>query len=187
MTETILKPLRGRLLVSVPFLNDFFFGRSVVLLTEHNELGSAGLILNKPLDTKINEAISDFPEIDAKLYLGGPVENSALFYIHTVGEQLPNSIKILNNLYWGGDYEELKSQIADKKIEPGQIKFFVGYSGWAPGQLNEEIKLNSWVISRTSTLRIMKNNYQNLWQEKIKGSSPEYEVWARFPANPSLN
>lgn len=187
MTETILKPLKGRLLVSVPFLNDFFFGRSVVLLTEHNQSGSAGLIINKPLDTKINDAIKDFPEINAKLFLGGPVEDTALFYLHTVGDMLPNSLKVLNNLYWGGDFEVLKSLISDKKITTEQIKFFVGYSGWAPNQLNNELKHNSWVVSRTTVRHIMKTDHETFWQEKIKGTSREYDLWSRFPANPSLN
>jgi len=187
MNETILKPLKGRLLVSVPFLNDLFFGRSVVLLTEHNQLGSAGLILNKPLDTKISSAVKNFPEFDSKLFLGGPVENSALFYLHTAADRIPNSSKIFKDLYWGGDYEVLKSIIHDKKISPEEIKFFVGYSGWAPKQLNMELKHNSWVIAATTVKNIMAKNHKRIWEEKIKVSSKEYAVWSRFPVNPSLN
>lgn len=187
MAETTLKPLKGRLLLSVPFLNDFFFGRSVILLTEHNQDGSAGLIINKPLHTKINTAIKDFPEFNARLFLGGPVENKALFYLHTVGELLPGSLPVMKNLYWGGDYEALKQLIAEKMIKPGEIRFFVGYSGWSPKQLNNELKQNSWLVTTATPSYVMSNKYNKFWQEKIISTSSEYAVWAKFHINPSLN
>jgi putative transcriptional regulator len=187
MQETILKPLKGRILASVPFMNDYFFGRAVVLLTEHNDMGSAGLIINKPLDTKINSAIKNFPEFNAKLYLGGPVENNSLFFIHTAGNRIPDSLKVLPDLYWGGDFEVLKTLVSEKKISTEEIKFFVGYSGWAPDQLNQELKRNSWVVMKTSKKVVMDKNSKRLWEMNIRNSSREYAVWAKFPVNPSLN
>jgi putative transcriptional regulator len=187
MTTTILKPTRGRILVSVPFLNDHFFGRSVVLLTEHNEEGSVGLILNKPLETKIHEAINDFPEFDAHLYLGGPVDKQSLFYLHTLGDQIPESIEIIPGLFWGGSFDTIKLLIENKQIETDEIKFFVGYSGWSEKQLDRELSEKSWVVQKSSVKKIMLDQHEDYWKYYIKKADKSFSVWADFPVNPSLN
>ena len=187
MTPTALQPSKGKLLVSVPFLNDRFFGRSVVLLTEHSEEGSVGLILNKPLETKLSEAIKDFPEFNTCLYLGGPVENQSLFYLHTLGDMIPESIEIMTGLYWGGNFESIKLLIESQDIKPQDIKFFVGYSGWSENQLNRELSEKSWVVQKSSVRNIMLDQLEDYWKYFIKKADKEYSVWADFPVNPSLN
>ncbi len=188
MKKALLKPTKGRLLISVPFLNDYYFGRSVVLLTEHGKEGSVGLIINKPLDTRINDAIKDFPAFDENLYLGGPVEKNSLFYIHTKGDIITDSIEIKEGLYWGGDFEAIKSLIKDGLLYPGNIRFFVGYSGWAPFQLDRELREKSWVVSECDVNSILTPDPLTYWHKKLKNSShKEYAVWADFPVNPSLN
>ncbi|MBT3302836.1 MAG: YqgE/AlgH family protein [Bacteroidetes bacterium] len=187
MTITALKPHRGRVLVSVPFLNDHFFGRSVVLLTDHNEEGSVGLILNKPLETKINEAIADFPEFNATLYLGGPVDNQSLFYLHTLGDTIADSIEIMPGLFWGGNFETIKLMIENKQIEPSEIKFFVGYSGWQEDQLERELSEKSWVVQKSSVKNVMLDQSEDYWKYYIKKADKTFSVWADFPVNPSLN
>lgn len=174
-------------MVSVPFLNDHFFGRSVVLLTEYNDEGTVGLILNKPLETKINEAISDFPEFNATLYLGGPVDNQSLFYLHTMGELIPESVEIMDGLYWGGNFEAIRLLIENKQIEPKDIKFFVGYSGWEEKQLDRELSEKSWVVQKSSIKNIMLDQLEDYWKYFIKKADRKFSVWADFPVNPSLN
>lgn len=188
MTATILKPTKGKLLVSVPFLNDYFFGRSVVLITEHNKEGSVGLIINKTLDTKVSDAVKEFDHFDAELYMGGPVENDSLFYIHTAGDIIHDSIKIMDGLFWGGNFETVKMLVNNGQLTPNNIKFFVGYSGWAPEQLHKELKENSWVITKDAASNIMKCDKEVYWKNKLRSSNmKEYSVWADFPVNPSLN
>ena len=97
-------PKKGHLLIAEPsILGDVSFNRSVVLLAEHNDEGSIGFILNKPLSYTINDLI---PEIDAsfKIYNGGPVEQDNLYFIHNIPEVIPNSVEISNGIYWGGDF-----------------------------------------------------------------------------------
>src|SRR5210317_573671 len=120
-----LNPVKGQVLISEPFLLDFYFKRSVVLLAEHNEEGSFGLILNKPVDILLSEIVDGFPEFDAPVYLGGPVKSDSLYFIHTLGDKIENSLKILDGLYWGGDIEHIKELILLGKIDINQIKFFV--------------------------------------------------------------
>ena len=187
MTSEKIKPTKGKLLISVPFLNDFYFGRSVVLLTDHSEEGSVGFILNKPLETNVSQAIKELPKFNTSLYLGGPVENQSLFYIHTLGTLIADSMEIMEGLYWGGDFKSIITLIDDDVIGENDIKFFVGYAGWAPRQLARELKENSWVVAETNIREVMSNDPETFWKRVMKGAPKEYAVWADFPVNPSLN
>lgn len=182
-----LSPSKGRLLISEPFMGDYYFGRSVVLLAEHNEEGSFGVILNKPVSAKFNEVLKDFPDFDAPMYLGGPVETDSLFYIHTLGEQLEGATEILDGLYWGGDIEVLKEMILLKKIDSKDVRFFIGYSGWGAEQLNTELKRNSWVITRSSKKRLLSTDPIIMWEKFLSKMGDNYKYWNKFPIDPSMN
>ena len=109
-------PKKGHLLIAEPsILGDVSFNRSVVLLAEHNDEGSIGFILNKPLNYTINDLI---PEIEAsfKIYNGGPVEQDNLYFIHNIPDIIPNSVEISNGIYWGGDFETTKQLITKEEL-----------------------------------------------------------------------
>lgn len=182
-----LNPSKGRLLISEPFMGDYYFGRSVVLLAEHNEEGSFGVIMNKPVTATFNEVLKDFPEFDAPLYLGGPVETDSLFYIHTLGEQLDGAAEILDGLFWGGDIETLKELILLKKVSPDDIRFFIGYSGWGAEQLDAELKRNSWVITRSSKKRLLSIEPEIMWERLLSKMGDNYRYWNKFPIDPTMN
>lgn len=182
-----IPPKPGRLLLSEPFLTDLHFKRSVILLTEHSAEGSLGFVLNKPISLNINDAIEDFPSFDAPLYLGGPVRNDSLFFIHTLGDKLSGSVQIRPGLFRGGDFEQLQSLVLTDRISARDIRFFVGYSGWAPRQLNSELKQQSWLVAQGEINHIMQEETDNLWQLLVKEMGNEYDVLSRFPDNPSLN
>lgn len=182
-----LKPEKGRLLLAEPFMKDPYFKRSVVLLTEFNKEGSFGFILNKPLDVTVNDVIKEFPEFDAKVYMGGPVQTDSLFYIHNQGEFIEDSIKIANNLYWSGNYNQLKEMIIDQLIFPNEVKFFIGYSGWDYEQLINEIKQESWIIIENNYSDIKDLSNENLWYSTLQGMGGKFALLSNFPENPSLN
>ena len=143
-------PKKGHLLIAEPStLGDVSFNRSVVLLAEHNDEGSIGFILNKPLNYTINDLL---PEIEAsfKIYNGGPVEQDNLYFIHNIPEIIPNSIEISNGIYWGGDFETTKHLINTGEINKNNIRFFLGYSGWSVNQLEMEMQENAWIVSENS-------------------------------------
>ena len=108
----------GNVLISEPFMNDFHFRRSVILIIDHNEEGSLGVIFNKRLTIPFNEIVQGFPEFKADVYLGGPVETNRLFFIHTIGEMIPDSYKISDGLYWSGNVNALKAMIKMDLIKP---------------------------------------------------------------------
>lgn len=185
--KKILKPMKGRLLISEPSLSDFYFKQSVVLLAEHNEDGSFGLIINKPINVKLFEVTKDFPHFDAQLFLGGPVKTDSIFFIHTLGEEIEGSLKIMNGLYWGGEISVIKELMMLQKITPDDIRFFVGYSGWAARQLDREMEENSWIVSKTKAEHIINMNPGKMWSQYIRSLGKEYAIWANFPADPSMN
>jgi len=182
-----LKPSRGKILISEPLLADNYFKRAVVLLAEHNEEGSFGIIMNKPIDNKFNEVVADFPDFGGQLFLGGPVSNSSLFFIHTLGDQIDNSMEIMDGLYWGGDIESVRELMMLKQIDPSQIRFCVGYSGWGSKQLEEELQRNSWLVSGLPTEALMNTDPDKLWEYALKKLGSDYSYWENFPTDPGLN
>lgn len=181
-----MAPRQGRILISEPLLNDSYFKRSVVLLTEHSENGSVGFVLNKPIDLTIQDVIKDFPEFDTKLYVGGPVGKDTVHYIHTLGELLPESVHVKDNIYWGGDFDRLKELISEGMVQPSQIRFFLGYSGWSPKQLEGEIENNAWLISEVDGNWIMSPD-KDMWKEVLNSMGNHYKIWTNCPENPALN
>lgn len=180
------QPVSGRVLLSEPFLGDPNFTKSVVLLVRHDDEGSVGFTINHPSETGINEIIDDFPAIDAPVYIGGPVSNESLFYLHNNAD-LPNSIKIQEELYWGGDFEALKTFIIEKKIKQKEILFLVGYSGWESEQLSNELAAHSWIVSDIASSEVFKNDSENLWNELLARKSNAFRILSNFPEDPSLN
>jgi putative transcriptional regulator len=183
-----IKPKKGDLLIAEPsIIGDSSFNRSVVLLADHNEEGSIGFILNKPLDYSIHDLI---PEIkaDFKIYNGGPVEQDNLYFIHKVPELIPNSIEISLGIYWGGDFDKVAELIANNEISENNIRFFLGYSGWDSNQLDEELKTNSWVVSENIYKKsIIEKDYQFFWKEKMVELGGEYSIWSNAPEDPTAN
>lgn len=183
-----IKPKRGNLLIAEPtILGDSSFNRSIILLADHNEDGSIGFILNKPLEYTINDLV---PEIEApfKVYNGGPVEQDNLYFIHRVPELVPNSLEISLGVYWGGDFNNVAELIANNKIKETDIRFFLGYSGWDVNQLENELKNNSWLVTENIYKKdIIAKDYESFWKEKMLEFGEEYSIWSNAPENPNYN
>ncbi len=179
---------KGQLLIAEPsIIGDLSFNRSVILLADHNEEGSVGFILNKPLEYTINDLIPDI-ESSFLIYNGGPVEQDNLYFIHTIPELITNSIEISNGIFWGGDFELTKNLINEGKINKEDIRFFLGYTGWSANQLEDELQANSWIIfSNTYESGILKKSSKQFWKEKIIELGGEYIIWSNAPENPILN
>ncbi|MBE0641334.1 MAG: YqgE/AlgH family protein [Bacteroidales bacterium] len=175
------------MLISEPHLNDYYFSRSVILLADHNPDGSFGLIVNKPLPKRFSEVVNGFPRFDAPVFLGGPVRTDALFYIHTLGDIIEGSSQILDGLSWGGNLEQIRGMMHDNILLPSQIRFFVGYSGWSPKQLEQELEQHSWIVSRSTTEEILADDPSDLWVRYLRSLGDEYAIWANYPKDPILN
>ena len=182
-----IKPKKGRILIAEPFLPGNYFNRAIVFLVAYSEKGAVGFILNKKVDYPIHDIITDFPEFNSNVYIGGPVATDSVYYIHTLGKRISGSIQVSENLYWGGDFDELKNLITRGQVQPADVRFFLGYSGWDSGQLEEELKENSWLVNDINENLVLKDLSQSSWFDFVKMVGKQYKVWEHFPENPALN
>lgn len=178
--------MKGKLLIAAPSIfKDQFFNRSVIYLTEHNgSEGSVGFILNKPTSYTVQDFIAGI-DCSFRVYKGGPVHQDNLYFIHNIPDRIPYSIHIKDNFYWGGDFKKLTELLNSKAISEKNIRFFLGYSGWAVDQLSDELDENSWMITDT-TQNFFEVESNSFWRNYIL-SNDELKIWANAPKNPSLN
>ena len=185
MIKTI--PHTGDLLIAEPsILNDNEFSRAVILLTDHGNNGSVGFVLNQLSTYKLKDLIPDL-EVDFPVFKGGPVATDNLYFIHSVPELIPDSVKISKGIYWGGNFEAIKSLLNKDLLKLKDIRFFLGYSGWSKGQLFSELKEKSWIVKTNSYKNVFLTNPKTLWKDEILKLGNKYKIWANAPKNPRLN
>ncbi len=186
-SDTWIEPERGDLLISEPYLPDPNFVRTVILICEHDENGTFGFVLNRPSESVFSDAVEEINHFDAPLYVGGPVQQNSLHFIHKRIDQL-ESKEVIPGLYWGGDFDHLLGLIDTHQINMSDYRFFVGYSGWETGQLEEELKSKSWIIYKNPTADfIFDTSPDQLWQEVLKNKGGKFKVIANYPQDPRLN
>ena len=138
---------KGDLLISTPeSLGDYYFNRSIVILTEVSDEEVVGFIINKELNYTLSDLDNKVLEKNIKIFSGGPVNQDNLYFIHKYPHLNDNSINFFNDLHWGGDFKKIIEMINKMKIDNSSIKFFSGYSGWTYNQLIGEVNNGSWVI-----------------------------------------
>jgi len=174
----------GCILIAQPFMHAPPFTRSVIYITDYSpEEGAVGFVLNKPLKMKVDRLISNFPEFKGMAMYGGPVQNDIIHYLHTYGDLLTESTKVQAGIFWGGQFEKIKVLIEKGLIESGRIRFYVGYSGWSPGQLEQEIKDGAWVVGQSDRNFIFNTPFHKLWQQAMTYQGDVYSVIAQIPDN----
>lgn len=176
----------GDLIISEPFLPDPNFSRTVVLICNEDD-GHVGFVLNKKTDVKLSDLLDGWEGYEADIYLGGPVERNTLHFIHRHGDELSGAVKITENLFWGGDIEELKEKIELKLIDLKNIRFFIGYSGWGEGQLDQEQEEKSWIVVHSEVIDVIKDDPEDLWRLVLKKMGGAYKQLANYPIDPNLN
>ncbi len=188
ISHNIEPPQKGKVLVSVPFISDAFFYKTVIYLVEHSDESTVGVVLNKPLPMSFHELVEQIPESNFPIHIGGPAEHTNLHMLHTFGDRISGSVPVANGVYWGGDFDEIKQHIASHTISKQDIRFFLGYSGWGKNQLQQEIEEDTWVVSSISLEELFFDSKDiNLWDTVLKKMGSKYEAWTHFPPSPLLN
>jgi putative transcriptional regulator len=181
------KSLKGQLLLDGGKLRGSWFHRAVVLVCQHDENGALGLVINRPGPTTLGEAIlADLPDtLDGEiLYLGGPVQASALSYLQ--GDTFIPDANVLPGLNLEHSLDDLIE--AGESFSPTQkLKIFAGYSGWAPGQLDEEMTRGAWLIHPATPEQVFHANPDEQWQEILKSKGWEYRLLSDAPDDISNN
>ena len=176
----------GNILIAEPFLQGKYFSRSVIFMVEHDEKGSIGFVLNKPMAYTTSDLVTELAGLEYPVYIGGPVEQNQLYYPHNHAE-VEDALQIVPGIYWGGDFSKLTRLLQEGKIQPGEVRFFAGYSGWDAGQLDRELDENSWMVGDITPARFFEIPNDNLWEASMSGLGGRYRIWANFPKDPIMN
>ena len=178
----------GDFLIATPIIiGDYNFQRTCVLMVDTKKSGAVGFIVNKKLEYTLDELMENV-SIPFPIYFGGPLEQDNLFFVHSLGSLIPNSLHIDNNLFWSGDFEFILELLESGKLKQNQIRFFLGYSGWSEGQLESEIKKNSWIVlNNIEPSDWMNEAYENFWKNQMRALGGQYLIWSNAPENPTSN
>ncbi len=182
----ITKAKAGALLICEPFNPEPVFKRSVILVSQHNDKGTIGFIINKPTELKVTEAMDDFPDSDAIIYWGGNLRTDSIYYVHSIAK-LSGAKKISEGIYWGGDYNQLKVMIESEEVDVDDIKFIAGFCGWNPGELDKEIKEENWWLSIADPYSIFIEEPTVVWGNILQRMGHVYGILNDFPVDPEMN
>lgn len=166
----MVKNLRGRYLLAGRQLRDSNFFRTVVLVVEHNDAGSMGLVLNRPTDIEIREALADhfeLPEASDPVYYGGPVEPNALFLLHDAAVQAGGEMPVLPGLFIGANAEVFERIVTTAAATGTKYKVFAGCAGWGPGQLEGELSRGDWMTTPADPDDVFHADPYEQWDQLI--------------------
>ncbi len=182
-----LKPGKGRLLISEPYLPDPNFERTIILLCENNEEGSFGFVLNKPSLATVSEVMDDIKDYNTPAMVGGPVQQDTLHYLHRHAD-LEDAVEICPGVFWGGNFERLLFLLETRQMAHQDVLFFLGYSGWSAGQLEAELEQDSWIVSEHVNEDLVFNTPPDaMWKKTLKVMGGRFSVYSNYPKDPRLN
>jgi putative transcriptional regulator len=183
----MIDPGAGILLISDPFLKDPNFMRTVVFLCEHQEQGSFGFVLNRKYENTIDELIPELEGFKIPVFYGGPVQVDTIHFLHQFPDEIPGSVEVIKGVYWGGDFELLVDMIKKNSLDTNKIRFFIGYSGWGSGQLNEELNEKTWLTVKAIKKIVFHYNHEDIWKDSLKQLGGDFEMMINYPIDPQLN
>lgn len=179
-----MESARGKLLIAGPNLADSNFWRTVVLIVEHSDEGALGLVLNRPSETTVGEAVSELQhllDVDDPLYVGGPVQPSALIVLAEF--ERPDDAALIA-------FEDIGVLAAGEEEAPPGVRrgrAFVGHSGWGPGQLDDEVERGDWILEPAQREDAFTEEPLGLWESVLTRKGGSYALVARMPPDPSVN
>lgn len=183
----MIQPETGVLLIADPFLKDPNFLRTVVFLCEHREEGSFGFVLNRQYASTIDELVPELEGFRLPVYYGGPVQQDTIHFLHQYPDSIPGGQEVTRGVYWGGDFGSMTELIKSGDINLDKIRFYIGYSGWGSGQLDDEMKEKSWLTVQATPRLIFHPHHQEIWRDSLKQLGGDYEMMINFPIDPQLN
>ncbi len=181
-------PAQGDLLISEPYLPDPNFERAVVLICAHDENGTVGFVLNKLGEMNVADVMEGVVGQETPLFMGGPVQQDTLHFVHGLEALKASSNLIGEGLYWGGDFEGLQRLLNTQQADHDMVRFFLGYSGWSPGQLEKELEEKSWIVCKSVTGHLIFNTKaQNLWRVVLNRMGGKFKLISNYPTDPRMN
>jgi putative transcriptional regulator len=181
-----VESLRGQLLIASPALADPNFARAVVLIGEHTEEGALGVVLNRPSETPVAEAVPDLADLveeEDAVHVGGPVQPSAVLVLAEFDEPGERDTLVLEDVGFlsvDDDGDRVATALRRARV-------FAGYAGWGPGQLEAELAREDWIIEPADGDDVFADEPDGLWSAVLERKGGQYRLVARMPDDPSLN
>ncbi len=180
---------KGIFLIATPGLRDPNFRQTVILLCEHGPEGALGVVLNRPTEMNIAEVLPHVPVLEGqghRVFSGGPVQKDSLLVLYRLNEEIEETHAVLDGVYLGGNMDTLKRLIEGPQEEEF-FRAYMGYSGWGPGQLENEMQSGSWLTMPAQSHLVFEDPSSRLWAEVIKTFGDHYSMYSHMPIDPSLN
>jgi putative transcriptional regulator len=181
----------GKLLIAEPMLGDPNFDRTVILMVEHTDSGALGVVLNRPTELQVGAVLSDWVELAALptvLYLGGPVEQNGVLAlarrrVSGADGELAGWSPVVDDV----GTIDLRREPVDLVDEVVAVRFFAGYSGWGPGQLESELAEGAWLVVDAHADDVFAGDPDEMWRAVLRRQEGKLSMLAHFPTHPSLN
>ncbi len=176
--------LAGRLLISSPSLVDPNFRRTVVLMTHHDEEGAVGIVLSRPSELRIADAVPDLgglPSTDDVVYVGGPVQPEAVVVLVELEEPDEGITPIVGNVAY------MPPDVSPDELQLRRARVFAGYSGWGPGQLEAELEEPAWIVANAEPDDVFAADPDELWRTVLGRKGGKFTLIASMPYDPRLN
>lgn len=178
--------LQGQLLVAAPTLLDPNFARTVVVIANHDEDGALGVTLNRPTDTLVAEATPELAGLageDAVIHSGGPVHPAGVVVLAEFRDLSRAAFAVAGNVGLVGD----DTPLAELGSLTRRCRVYAGYSGWGPGQLEDEVAGDDWIVVPARPSDVFTDDHEGLWGTALERLGGQYRLLARMPLDPSLN
>jgi len=183
----MISPAKGTLLIANPFLKDPNFSRTVIFICENVAEGTFGFVLNKQFPKNLKELLPDLDMPALPVYVGGPVQPDSLHFIHQYPDLISGGEEVFDGVYWGGNFESLQIHLRNNSIAADKIRFFIGYSGWTEGQLDQEMKIDSWLTVKATRKLVFGTGASETWKESLNYLGGDYKMLINYPIDPQLN
>ena len=179
--------LRGKLLLAAPALKDPNFDRTVVFIAEHSEDGAMGLVLNRPSEAPVVDAIPDLTWVadsDELVYVGGPVAPNGVIVLAEWADPAQAVVLVDDDLgFVPGDVEDTDALATAVR----RARVYAGHAGWGPGQLEDELAEEAWIVESPLRRELFSNDPEGLWSAVLRRKGREFALLSTMPADPSLN
>ncbi len=183
-------PGAGSLLVAEPFLRERYFHHAVICLVDYEPRGSAmGIVMNMRTNYTLQDLLPSVTVASPlAVYCGGPMSCDRLYFMHTLGDLIPDSREICRGMYIGGNFDSMLSIVNDGYAADGHLRFFLGYSGWGVGQLDEELLKNVWAVKDIISVGdVLTGEEDAYWHRAVRAMGRKYKGWLYHPRNPHYN
>ncbi|MEW6544954.1 MAG: YqgE/AlgH family protein [Nitrospirota bacterium] len=180
---------KGIFLVATPALRDPNFRQTVVLLCEHGPEGALGVVVNRPTGMLVAEALPQIPVLEGQghlLYSGGPVQPNHVLILYRLAQEPANTHHVFDGVYLGGDMNALE-RVLTSPSGPDAFRAYMGYSGWGPGQLENEMKTGSWITLPADPSVVFEKDPSRIWPDILLSLGKPLDLYAEMPFDPNLN